>query len=124
MRTAPVTAALLLAGGLAASLTAPLASAQSSMSSTAQGEHGIETKFNAANTTHDGRLTKAQADAGDIRGVSRNFAEIDKDKKGYVTLADIKHWMKARRVQQNGALPGNAVAGAPTPNGAPPSDPQ
>ena len=52
-------------------------------------------KFEAANTTHDGRLTLEQAQAGGMRGVARHFAEIDADHKGYVTLQDIRAWRRA-----------------------------
>ncbi len=53
-------------------------------------------KFEAANTTHDGRLTIEQARAGGMRGVVRNFAGIDADHKGYVTLQDIQAWHRAQ----------------------------
>ena len=50
----------------------------------------VEQRFEKANTTHDGKLTKAQATAAKWTSVSRNFASIDKDKKGFVTVDDIK----------------------------------
>ncbi len=49
-----------------------------------------EQRFEKANTSHDGKLTKAQATAAKWTNVSRNFTSIDKDKKGYVTVEDIK----------------------------------
>jgi hypothetical protein len=53
----------------------------------------IEKRFNAANTTHDGKLTKEQAEAGMPR-VAKNFDTIDSDHKGYVTLQQVKDAMK------------------------------
>jgi hypothetical protein len=50
-------------------------------------------RFAEANTTHDGHLTLQQAEAG-YRGIVRHFNEIDADKKGYVTVADIANWHK------------------------------
>lgn len=49
-----------------------------------------EQRFEKANITHDGKLTKAQATTAKWTTVARNFATIDKDKKGYVTVEDIK----------------------------------
>jgi hypothetical protein len=54
-------------------------------------------RFAAANTTHDGRLTLAQAQAGGLKPVARHFQEIDHDQKGYVTMQDIKEWHRARK---------------------------
>ena len=60
----------------------------------AQGPHA---KFDAANTTHDGRLTLAQAQAGGMRMVVRNFDAIDAGHQGYVTWPQIRAFMTARR---------------------------
>ncbi len=49
-------------------------------------------KFYAANTTHDGHLTLAQAKAADFRQVADHFNQIDTDKHGYVTFYDIQAW--------------------------------
>lgn len=46
-------------------------------------------RFNAADKDHDGKLTKAEAQAGMPR-IYENFDRIDADKKGYVTLDQIK----------------------------------
>jgi hypothetical protein len=74
-------------------------------------------RFEAANTTHDGRLTIDQAQAANWIGVVRHFQQIDRDQKGYVTWQDIKefrHAMQAARRQQQGAPPPPG-AGAPPP---------
>lgn len=54
---------------------------------------GWKQRFAEANTTHDGHLTLQQAEAG-YRTVARHFAQIDVDKKGYVTVEDIDTWHK------------------------------
>ena len=46
-------------------------------------------RFQAANTTHDGHLTKQQAQAAKMTTVVRHFDAIDKDHKGYVTADDL-----------------------------------
>ena len=52
-------------------------------------------KFDAANTTHDGHLTLAQAQAAGMKRIVKNFAQIDTGNKGYVTLSDIQAWHQA-----------------------------
>jgi len=48
--------------------------------------------FYAANTTHDGHLTLAQAQAANFKPVVDHFTEIDTAKRGYVTFYDIEAW--------------------------------
>jgi hypothetical protein len=55
----------------------------------------LQERFAAANTTRDGKLTLAQAQAGMPR-VAQHFNEIDTQKQGYVTLAQIEQFMAAR----------------------------
>ncbi len=91
--------------------------------------HG-KARFDAANTTHDGRLTPDQAQAAGWRPIVRHFQEIDADHKGYVTFQDIRTWQRARHAAQaaaRGAPPqGGAMSGPPPgamsapPPGAPP----
>ena len=54
----------------------------------------FEQRFDAANTSHDGKLTLAQAKAGKLRGVTRYFALIDTGKKGFVTKDDVAAFRK------------------------------
>ena len=54
-----------------------------------------EARFANANTTHDGKLTKAQAAQG-MPMVARNFDQIDSRKAGYVTLPQIQQFMQQR----------------------------
>jgi hypothetical protein len=56
----------------------------------------MEQRYSQANDTHDGHLTEDQAKAG-YRSIVRHFAAIDKDKKGYITLDDIRAYNKLRR---------------------------
>jgi hypothetical protein len=62
-------------------------------------------RFDAANTTHDGKLTMEQAQQAHWMGVARHFAEIDQDRKGYITLQDLHAWTAARRAARQGKPP-------------------
>jgi hypothetical protein len=50
----------------------------------------FQARFEAANTTHDGHLTIAQAEAAGLKIITRHFSEIDTQNKGYITLDDIQ----------------------------------
>ncbi len=56
----------------------------------------LKERFAQANTTNDGHLTLDQAKAG-LPRIAKNFAAIDKDNKGYVTVTDIQDYYKAQR---------------------------
>jgi hypothetical protein len=75
---------------------------------------GWRAKFEMANVTHDGRLTREQAQAAGMRGVAVHFDQIDADHKGYVTMQDIRAWRHARQRMKA------AAQGAPI--GAPPAE--
>jgi hypothetical protein len=49
-------------------------------------------KFDAANTTHDGHLTLAQAQKADLKMIVANFPAIDTQHRGYVTFNDVVAW--------------------------------
>jgi Ca2+-binding EF-hand superfamily protein len=53
-------------------------------------EH-IEQRFKSADVNKDGKLSLAEAEAGMPR-IAKNFAKIDKDKKGYVTVEQVKEF--------------------------------
>lgn len=55
----------------------------------------IEEKFKAADKDHDGKLTLAEAKAGMPR-IAKGFDKIDKDKKGFVTVEQIKAFAASR----------------------------
>jgi len=54
-------------------------------------------RFVAANTTHDGCLTFAQAQAANMLVVTRNFPAIDTAHRGCVTLRDIAVFSRTLR---------------------------
>jgi hypothetical protein len=56
----------------------------------------LQQRFDAANTTHDGHLTKDQATTAKWSYVEKNFDAIDKDHKGYVTVEEIHDFAAAR----------------------------
>jgi hypothetical protein len=60
-------------------------------------------RFKAANTTHDGHLTKDQAQAAHMVATVRHFDAIDKDHKGYVTVDDLHAYASARRAEHHAA---------------------
>jgi hypothetical protein len=55
----------------------------------------LQTRFANANTTNDGKLTRAQAAAG-MPMVAKHFDEIDTQKAGYITLPQIVAFMQER----------------------------
>ncbi len=57
----------------------------------------LQTRFANANTTRDGKLTREQAAAG-MPMVAKHFDEIDTQKLGYVTLAQIAAFVQQRGV--------------------------
>jgi len=57
----------------------------------------FQERFDAANTTHDGKLTKDQAQAAHMYSTVKNWDAIDKDKKGYATMDDLKAYAAAQR---------------------------
>ena len=72
-------------------------------------------RFEMANVTHDGRLTRDQAQQARWMGVARHFDDIDLDRKGYITLQDLREWSRARRAsrQQGQAAPPTPQPGQP-----------
>jgi hypothetical protein len=78
----------------------------------------LQQRFEAANTTHDGQLTKDQAVAAKWAYVSKNFAAIDSAKKGYVTVDDIRAYAAAQRAAHpKPATPATPPAASPPTNG-------
>ena len=65
----------------------------------------LRDRFAAANAAHDGHLTLAEARAGAMRGIVRNFDRLDAAHKGYVTLGDIQRFRQARRAARQPGLP-------------------
>ena len=65
-------------------------------------ETALAHRFVSANATHDGRLTLQQAQAANWQVVAGNFPEIDVERKGYVTLNEIRVWLETRSSQPTG----------------------
>lgn len=72
--------------------------------------HRLRDKFDAANTNHDGHLTRTQAQAGHMSHVARDFAAIDLASHGYVTVDDIRTYRRAQRAARQAAAPGTQRA--------------
>jgi hypothetical protein len=60
------------------------------------GNGGLAQRFASANVSHDGRLTREQAETA-MPMVARNFDSIDIEHKGYVTLPEIRTFAAERR---------------------------
>jgi hypothetical protein len=56
----------------------------------------LASDFAAANVRRDGRLTREQAAQG-MPWVAENFAAIDLDQKGYVTLSEVRTFVERQR---------------------------
>jgi hypothetical protein len=57
----------------------------------------MQQRFDAANTTKDGKLTLDQAKAAHLVRIVKNFDAMDSTKKGYVTMEDIRAYNRAQR---------------------------
>jgi hypothetical protein len=73
-------------------------------------------RFEQANLTHDGHLTLDQAKSG-YKSVARHFDAIDVDKKGYVTVDDIRAYNKAQRTLHHKASTHHTESGQTQPSG-------
>ncbi|HEY2396018.1 MAG TPA: hypothetical protein VGH81_08605 [Rudaea sp.] len=86
---------------LALLLPATVALAQDTDRFTKILEHAKE-RFTAADTDHDGMLTRAEAQKG-MPFVAKNFDRIDAGKTGQVSLADITKYIEERRAKLSAA---------------------
>jgi hypothetical protein len=89
----------------AAVATPPATSTPTRAAKPDHARRSLADRFDAANTTHDGKLTLSQARAGHMNAVARDFAQIDKEKRGYVTMDDIRAFQKERRDAKRAARP-------------------
>ncbi len=46
----------------------------------------LTAKFKAADVNHDGKLTLAEAKAGNMPRIASHFSDIDTQNRGYITL--------------------------------------
>jgi len=81
-----------MAGALIATLALTTQPAQAQSGKAAQ---KLEDRFAAADKDHDGKLTKAEAEAGMPR-LAKHFDEVDTQKAGSVTLDQVKQYMAAQ----------------------------
>jgi hypothetical protein len=63
----------------------------------------LEERFSAANVSHDGRLTRSQAEGSGWMRIAKHFGEIDTAARGYVTLDDIHNFNRMRRQRHTGS---------------------
>ena len=112
-RTSPVITNSASVGAVPASQNSPSAGA-SPTEAAPHPRRPLRQRFEEANTTHDGRLTPEQAQAS-WPSIAKHFAEIDKDKHGYVTLDDIRLYRREHRhhngMQGAGTGPGTPATG-------------
>lgn len=87
----------------AAPTPTPSAPPATTTTSTAHPRKTMDERFAAANTTHDGKLTRAQASAGHLRAITRDYDQIDRSKKGYVTLDEVKAHQSEQRAARKAA---------------------
>ncbi len=64
---------------------------------------GVEAHFAAANTAHDGHLTKAQAEQSDWTRVAKHFDEIDTDHKGWISVEQVHAFNRTHRGHRKAA---------------------
>ena len=97
------TLAAVTQGGMAqaASMPRPVATAALKIADTnevlVKRTGSVEAHFAAANTSHDGHLTKPQAEQAGWSRVAKRFDEIDVGHKGWVSVADIHDFNKSHR---------------------------
>ncbi len=87
----------------------------------AAGSHarrGTEQHFADANTSRDGKLTLDQAKLG-FKSIAKSFPQIDVNRRGYVTLDDIRAWKAAKKAARQAAKQGGAPPAAAMPRQSP-----
>ena len=100
MRPMILAAALALASLPALAQTpsaAPAPATSSQPSSRPQYRQTLPQRFEAANTSKDGHLTKEQAEAAHWTYITRNFDAIDSTHQGYITVDGIRAYARERR---------------------------
>lgn len=84
-------------GGTAHAKESPVAIVDPVADATHRHYTGLPEHFEAANVTHDGKLTPAQAKAAGWTRVLRHFDDIDTAHAGFVTEAQIHTYNVAHR---------------------------
>jgi hypothetical protein len=91
----PLILCIVSAAASAQGLPAAPATAPATNERMARALSQLQTRFAQANTTHDGKLTREQAQAG-MPMVAQHFDAIDTQHAGFVTLAQIEDFMRER----------------------------
>ncbi len=115
----PAPAAAPAPASAAPASAAPAAAAPATTPKATAKKHSqtLQQRFDAANTTHDGHLTKDQATAAKWGYVTSSFSKIDKDHKGYVTVEDIRGYAKTKHATKTKTkAPAAAAPAAPATN--------
>jgi len=105
-----VLAGLLAAAPAAAQTGSPAPLQPPTSQDVSQRAHRFVDRFNAANTSHDGRLTLPQAQVANMPWVARNFAAIDTQQKGYITMQDVLAYRQQMRASRRDASPSQNVS--------------
>ena len=74
----------------------------------------LQQRFDGANVTHDGKLTKPQAIAAKWPYVMKNFDAIDADQSGSVTMAEIHTFALKQRAARKAVNPAPAATAPAT----------
>ena len=78
-----------------ACVSAPLlAYAQNGVGSIAESVDRLDKNFDAADRSHDGLLSKEEADAGHVAFIAKNFDAIDTSKRGLVSKDDVHAYIR------------------------------
>ncbi len=65
----------------------------------------LKDKFATANSTSDGHLTKAQAEAGGLKSIAKHFAKIDTQGVGFLTLDQVRGFRKEQKAKKAAKAP-------------------
>ena len=65
----------------------------------------VAERFTAADVNHDGKLTREEAETK-MPMVARNFDQIDKTQRGYVTLDDIQAFSREKLARRRASKAG------------------
>lgn len=68
--------------------------AQSGMNGIVRGVTALDKNFDAADRNHDGKLSKAEAQAGAVAFIATHFDAIDAQHTGYVTKAEVHAYIE------------------------------
>lgn len=78
-----------------ACVSAPLlAYAQNGVGSIADSVDRLDKNFDAADRSHDGLLSKEEAEAGHVAFIAKNFDAIDTSKRGLVSKDDVHAYIR------------------------------